>query len=298
MSSSTMSARLDEFWENLDRSDPAGAHARLEAVLADTPATDPEALFHRASLHATLGEYAQAAPLYRAALDHGLDASLRTATLIQLANALRSTGDPSGAMAILQGIDPTDPAADAARAYYALAQFSDGKPAAALRTALQTLSPYLPAHEDDLDRQAEEITAPDRVRVIAVGIVIRDGWVLAEEYGGEGGNRPFLRAPGGGVEFGESADRAIRREFQEELGVTVDEARLLGVTENIFDARGKRGHEIVYVYRVRSAALESLPLAQRLPVQDADTTVAWHRIDTLSASRMPFYPVGALELAI
>ena len=75
----------------------------------------------------------------------------------------------------------------------------------------------------------------------------------------------------------------------------LDEARLLGVTENIFDAHGKRGHEIVSVYGIRCAELEALPRGARLDVQDADTSVGWYRIDALPA---PFYPVGCLQLAV
>jgi ADP-ribose pyrophosphatase YjhB (NUDIX family) len=97
------------------------------------------------------------------------------------------------------------------------------------------------------------------VRVIAVGLLVQDGWVLGEEYAGSEASGPFLRLPGGGVEFGERADDAVRREFAEELGVTLDDAHLLGIIENIFDRPAKRGHEIVYVYGIRCAELEALP---------------------------------------
>ena len=220
---------------------------------------------------------------------------LRTQAMIQLASSLRNVADPSGAMSVLQQIEPDDELADAARAFLALALYDDGKPASALRTALQALSSHLPAYERSIDAYAEELAAPERVRVIAVGLLVRDGWVLAEEYPGHGGGR-FLRLPGGGVEFGEPAERAIHREFAEELGVTLDSVRLLGVTENIFERPGARGHEIVYTYEIRSSELEAIPLAERRPVQDADTTVGWYRIDTLSAQTLPLYPVGALDL--
>lgn len=295
MSAQEWDARLDAFWESVDLADPAAARAGLEALLVESPDGDGRAPFHRASLHDALGEEAAAIPLYRAALDLGLDERLRTPTLIQLASSLRNVGDPSGAMAALQTVDPADPLADAARAFYALAQFDDGKPASALRTALQALSPHLPAYESAVDRYAEELETPDRVRVIAVGLLVRDGWVLAEEYPGDNRGTAFLRAPGGGVEFGERADDAVRREFAEELGATLDEALLLGVTENIFDTDGRRGHEIVYVYRIRSAALEALPRGARLPVQDADTSVGWY---PLNAMPMPLYPDGCRELLV
>lgn len=284
------------FWERADDTQPARMHAELEALLVAGPDGDARAAFERASLHDFLGEEAAAIPLYRAALDGELDDDLQTPTMIQLASSLRNVGDPSGAMAVLQQVDPGDVLADAARAFLALSLYDDGKPAAALRTALQALSSHLPAYERAVDAYAEDLAAPERVRVIAVGLLVRDGWVLAEEYAGHGGGGRFLRAPGGGVEFGETAEQAVHREFAEELGVTLERARLLGITENIFERAGKRGHEIVYSYEIRSAELEAIPLAERRPVQDAGTTVGWYRIDTLGPQTLPMYPVGILDL--
>lgn len=288
-------ALFDDFWAGVDLDDATAAHERLEALLAERGLDDARAAYERASLHDSLGEEADAAPLYRRALAAGLEPELQTRATIQFASTLRNLGDASGAIALLQGIPETDPLSDSARAFLALALFSDGKPGPALRTALQTLTPHLPRYTRAVGAYAGELESPERVRVIAVGILIQDGWVLAEEYAGDGWSDPFLRAPGGGIEFGEHADDAVRREFAEELGVTLDSARLLGVTENIFDAHGKRGHEIVYAYGIRCAALEALPRDVRLPVQDADTTVGWYPLEALPA---PFYPGGCLELAV
>lgn len=291
-------ALFDAFWADVDLDDAAAAHARLEALLTERGQDDARAAYERGSLHDSLGEEDAAIPLYRAALGGDLDADLRTQATIQLASTLRNVGDASGAIALLRGIPADDPLADSAQAFLALALFSDGKPAAALRAALQTLAPHLPRYTRAVGAYAGELATPERTRAIAVGVLVRDGWILAEEYAGHGGSGPFLRAPGGGVDFGESADHAVRREFAEELGVTLDDARLLGVTENIFDAYGKRGHEIVHVYAVRSAALEALPRTERLAVQDSDTTVGWYEIATLAARGLPFYPDGCLELAV
>lgn len=45
----------------------------------------------------------------------------------------------------------------------------------------------------------------------------------------------FHRLIGGGIEFGETAEAALRREFAEELGVTLGSVELLEVVENIFE---------------------------------------------------------------
>ena len=88
-----------------------------------------------------------------------------------------------------------------------------------------------------------------RIRNIAVGLVVRDGWVLAEEHAVIPCHHRFVRAIGGGIEFGERAEEALRREFRAELGVELCGAELLAVTENLFQLAGAPGHEIVHVFR-------------------------------------------------
>jgi ADP-ribose pyrophosphatase YjhB (NUDIX family) len=67
---------------------------------------------------------------------------------------------------------------------------------------------------------------------------------VADDSGAVKGWRPL----GGGVDFGERAVDALRREFMEELGLSITEPRLLTVLENIYEHHGAPGHEIVFVY--------------------------------------------------
>jgi 8-oxo-dGTP pyrophosphatase MutT (NUDIX family) len=292
----TWDERVAAFWRDAGDRPADDLRTELEALLADRGEDDPEALFERASLHDYLGEEEAAIPVYRSALDGGLRQPLRTRAVIQLASSLRNVGDPSGAIAVLRDVDDDDELAPAALAFLSLALFDDGKPAAALRTTLTALAPFLPAYSRAVTAYADELAAPPRVRSIVVGLVIDGDQVLAEEYlGGNGGH--FLRAPGGGIEFGESTMAALHREFREELDATIDEATLLGVTENIFDGHGKRGHEIVHVYAVRSAALEALPKSERLPVLDSHTTVGWFPLERIREGGLAFYPPGILDLS-
>jgi ADP-ribose pyrophosphatase YjhB (NUDIX family) len=106
----------------------------------------------------------------------------------------------------------------------------------------------------------------------------------------------FLFPPGGGVEFGESLDEAIRRELREELGVEPDHPVLLGFSENRFTFNGVREHEIVFIYAAvlvdceltRCAVVEVVESSgERLPAR-------WYTPDELNAAGLVVYPDGIL----
>jgi hypothetical protein len=68
------------------------------------------------------------------------------------------------------------------------------------------------------------------IRNIVLGMVVREGCVLVEDgYDALRDLRSF-RALEGGIEFGELAEAALRREFRE-LGCELEGASLLGVPE-------------------------------------------------------------------
>lgn len=130
------------------------------------------------------------------------------------------------------------------------------------------------------------------IRNLAVGLPVRAGRVLVSESVDRVRDLRFHRAVGGGIEFGELAEQALRREFREELAVELDHAELLGVLENRFTYEGEPGHEIVHVFAVRSAALDALPLDAELVVLDEGSPVRWVPMDT----DVPVFPDGVLEL--
>lgn len=63
-------------------------------------------------------------------------------------------------------------------------------------------------------------------------------------------NTKFYRSPGGGVEFWEKSEDALRREFLEELDAEIISPKYLCKIENIFEFEGKKKHEILLVYEL------------------------------------------------
>lgn len=131
------------------------------------------------------------------------------------------------------------------------------------------------------------------IRNIAVGLPVRDGYVLVSDATDSIKGEAFHRAIGGGIEFGETAEAAVRREFVEELGLPLIDVQLLGVVENIFEYEGEPGHQIAHVFAVHSRELDAIPLDAQLHVLDEGSPVGWRRISRIDR---PLYPAGVLDL--
>jgi len=64
------------------------------------------------------------------------------------------------------------------------------------------------------------------------------------------GDRHYF-LPGGHLNFGESAQRALSREIQEELGAKSEIGSLIEVCEHIYRKRGRKHHEINLIFSAK-----------------------------------------------
>lgn len=85
-------------------------------------------------------------------------------------------------------------------------------------------------------------------RINARAIIRQDGKVLVCRFLDKQAKYYFF--PGGGVEFGEGVETALRRELQEELGAGVTTATFIGGVENFFDNDGQPYHELNLLFSV------------------------------------------------
>lgn len=92
------------------------------------------------------------------------------------------------------------------------------------------------------------------IRVVALARIKHpDGRDFVNEFTDRANNnRKFYRLSGGGVEFGELAAEALKREFMEEYGIEIIVGERLEARENIFHYIGI-GHEIVLVFAAEFA---------------------------------------------
>jgi len=63
--------------------------------------------------------------------------------------------------------------------------------------------------------------------------------------------------PGGHVEFGESAKKALARELKEELGINIKKSSFIGGSEHLFIEDGIKHHEINLSFQVLPEKLDT-----------------------------------------
>lgn len=147
-----------------DAADGDGATViAMDALAAERPASDPVAMYERASARDFVGLEAEAETLYRQALAGGLadiDERRAVEARVQLASTLRLLGRPHEAVTVLDELDlsslPPD-RADWVRAFLALALADTGDAKAAARTALEGLSNHLTQYRAVVARYAAEL---------------------------------------------------------------------------------------------------------------------------------------------
>ena len=88
------------------------------------------------------------------------------------------------------------------------------------------------------------------IRVVALGLHWRGGRLLAAEVRDDAGRIKGVRPLGGEIEFGESWQTALVREFSEELGIDVAITSEPRMMENIFVHEGSTGHEVMFIAEV------------------------------------------------
>lgn len=140
----------------------------------------------------------------------------------------------------------------------------------------------------------------NHIRPIALCVFLNKERILVFEGYDSIKNETYYRPLGGGIEFGESGEEAVRREIMEELHSEIEELKHLGFLENIFLHNGNRGHEIVMVY---DGALKESRLYEQaeMEVEEANgerIRVMWKRLDEFGEGKSILYPDGLLALIL
>ena len=148
--------RSDELWASMDQYDEDAFRAKIEELIAELPPDSAVAAFERACAFDSTGHSDQAVPLYRRALELGLERERRRRAVIQLASSLRNLGRVSESLELLTGelARPSDRLDDAVSAFLALALVDSGREREAVSVALSALAPHLARYQRSLGNYA------------------------------------------------------------------------------------------------------------------------------------------------
>ena len=154
--------RSAQLWNAIDAYEAEEFVVRVEALAAELAPGSAIGLFERGCAQDSAGHPDLAVPLYRSAIDAGLDGIRRRRATIQMASSLRSLGHPSDAVRLLTDelARPSDELDGAVRAFLALALLDVGREREAVAESLTALSHYLPRYNRSLARYAKALSEP------------------------------------------------------------------------------------------------------------------------------------------
>jgi NADH pyrophosphatase NudC (nudix superfamily) len=137
-----------------------------------------------------------------------------------------------------------------------------------------------------------------QIRVKVIGLAWRKDQLLAAEVEDDSGRIKGVRPLGGAIEFGESREEALQREFREELETDI---RIVGpwhLLENIYEHHGATGHEYIFAADIELADA-SLYERDEIRYSELDETAAtarWFGRDRLRDAGIDLYPTGLDKL--
>lgn len=160
MHSTEWDQRLANLWATIDEHEEDAFVERMEQLVAELPAGGAVATFERASALDSTGHSDRAVPLYRQALECGLQGERRRRAVIQLASSLRNLGRAPESVALLMAEREavSDELDDAVSAFLALALVDIRREREAVSLALTALSRHLPRYQRSLANYARLIS--------------------------------------------------------------------------------------------------------------------------------------------
>lgn len=108
----------------------------------------------------------------------------------------------------------------------------------------------------------------------------------------------YYRPVGGGIEYGESSEEALKREMKEELNADISDIKFITTIENIFTYNGELGHEVVFVYDAKFTDLSIYEKEELSIVEDNGVPykAKWVTIEDCSNGNIRLVPEQLIKI--
>ena len=154
--------RVSAVWASASEMADVDMVAAIDALVLERDQDDAAAVFEAASARDYAGLESEAEPLYRRAIELGLDEETLPRAVIQLASTLRNLDRSSEGIRLLEDLlheHPADEWTGPAAAFLALCLVSRGDERDAASVALAALADYLPVYSGSVRSYAIELAA-------------------------------------------------------------------------------------------------------------------------------------------
>ena len=132
-------------------------------------------------------------------------------------------------------------------------------------------------------------TGNEKFNYRACGIILNDGKILAMRDE----RSPYYYLPGGRVKLGETAEKAVIREIEEELNVTAQIIRPLWLNQGFFkeDVDGLQYHEICIYFLMDISDTGLLSKGDTFLVQEGKHRLRFEWLQFEELQHKYFYPI-------
>ena len=132
------------------------------------------------------------------------------------------------------------------------------------------------------------------IRPIVLGLAVKNNKLLVSEGFDSVKNQTFYRCLGGGIEFLEKSEVALKREFLEEINKNITIKDFLGISESIFTYEGKRAHELILFYSIELSN-EDFQEEYKFIDNNRSYTAKWVDIKDFKDNKKILYPEEVLK---
>ena len=132
------------------------------------------------------------------------------------------------------------------------------------------------------------------MRPIVLGLAVKNNKLLVSESFDSVKNQTFYRCLGGGIEFLEKSEVALKREFLEEINKNITIKDFLGISESIFTYEEKRAHELILFYSI-DLSNEDFQEEYKFIDNNRSYTAKWVDIKDFKDNKKILYPKEVLK---